>query len=106
MRYNVTITGDESDEIIAMLREIGAEREVDVVSSQAPSPNPVDDIIFYLDRINTNLMRITSSTRHIRTIDNKLMRVAGALERIADAQEALARIERDRRDEEILRLRK
>ena len=106
MRHKVTISGDDADEVLAYLRTVGADLDVDIADQTEPSLNPLDDIVFYLDRLSAHALRSSSTPRYLRAIDTKLFRIASSLERIAEAQERMARIEQDRRDEEILRLRK
>src|SRR6478609_3123957 len=105
MRHRIEIVGDDADVLIGMLRDMTADMNVEVIEQVGPSIDPMDDIAFYVERMNAHLIKLTGMVATVRNMDSKLMRIRDASERNLDvAQQTLGYIKADH-DTEMLRIR-
>lgn len=106
MRHKLEITGNDAKELIGMLRAMGVDLDVEVLEDSGPSIDPMDDLVFYAERISSHLLRLSSASTTLRAIDNKLAGIRSAMESIAESQRKLALIEESRRTDELYDVRK
>ena len=105
MRHKIEIVGDDAQELIDMLRTMGADLNVEVIEQSSPSLDPLDDIAFYVERTNAHAQKLTAAVSTLRNIDSKLLRIRDASERSLDVQQQMLGYMKAFYDAEMLRIR-
>lgn len=79
--YKLQIDGDDADEIMGILRSIGANKNVDITEERDPVVDPLEAMVHYLSRISNHLNRISRDLQSLSTTNVKLDYIGEVIER-------------------------
>lgn len=96
MKRTVILTGDDTDQVFAALRGIAGEFDVDLVEEPSYADDPMQDIVFWLDRLASHTGRMNRKLSKMTSIDSKLSRISLTLENLAIIQQERLSLERER----------
>ncbi len=105
MRHRIEIVGEDAQELIDMLRTMGADLHVEVIEQTEPSLDPLDDIAFFVERMNAHMQKLTSLVSAMRNMDNKLLRIRDATERNLSVNQQMLSYMKADHDAEMLKMR-
>src|SRR6478735_2889376 len=105
MRHRIEIVGEDAQELIDMLRTMGADLHVEVIEQTEPSLDPLDDIAFFVERMNAHMQKLTSLVSAMRNMDNKLLRIRDAAERNLSVNQQMLSYMKADHDAEMLKMR-
>lgn len=96
MKRSLTISGDDADRLYGAIRALSGEFEVDLVEEPSYSENPMNDIVFFLDRMANHSSRIDRKLSKLSPIESKLSRISLSLEALVVVQRERLDLERER----------
>lgn len=105
-KQTITLVGEDTERLLGMLRAMSGELEVDVVEDHPTTGDPMQDIVFFLDRISSHLARQDRKMSKFTSIESKLSRISLSLDRLVQIQQERLDFEREQAREEGLRIQK